>query len=129
MTVVGFSGTQNGTTREQEVWLAQRLLALAATELHHGDCVGADATAHRLGRFLGLRVVIHPPLDESRRAFCPDADEVLPRKPYLDRNRDIVDACEVLLATPDGPERLRSGTWSTVRYGRRVGKSVEVRLP
>ena len=50
-------------------------------------------------------------------------------KPYLDRNRDIVDACEVLLATPDGPERLRSGTWSTVRYARKIGKPVEVRLP
>jgi hypothetical protein len=129
--IVGFTGTRLGTTYEQAVWLQERLMTLGTTELHHGDCVGADDMVHDLARWLGVRIVIHPPDDDHYRAFCEaiEGDEVLDPKPYLDRNHDIVDVCDVLLALPDGPERLRSGTWSTVRYARRIGKRVEVREP
>lgn len=127
--VVGFTGTRGDITPEQVNWLVGRMMTLGTTELHHGDCEGADAMAHALGRWLGVRIVVHPPEDTRHRAFCPDPDEVLPAKPYLDRNHDIVDVCDVLLALPDGPERLRSGTWSTVRYAWRTGKRVEVREP
>ena len=41
----------------------------------------------------------------------------------------LVDACEVLLATPKGPEKLRSGTWATVRYARKVGKRIVIIEP
>lgn len=39
--------------------------------------------------------------------------------PYMERNRAIVDASDVLIACPYEivePEFGRSGTWSTIRY-------------
>ena len=48
-------------------------------------------------------------------------------KRYLERNRDIVDACDILIACPRTlKEELRSGTWATVRYARKVGKPVAI---
>jgi hypothetical protein len=126
--IVAMTGSQSGATPAQLDWFRQRLVALGATELRHGDCIGADALAHTVARELGLRVVIHPPSNAAKRAYC-NADLILPARPYLDRNRDLVDAAAHLLALPDGPERQRSGTWSTVRYAQRIGRPVEVELP
>jgi hypothetical protein len=51
-------------------------------------------------------------------------------KPYRVRNRDIVRDTETLIATPSEPvELLRSGTWSTVRFARKLGRAVWVILP
>lgn len=117
--IVGFTGTRGEITTPQKHWVAMMLVRLKATELHHGDCIGSDAIAHELAVSLGLAVVIHPPLDPKARAYC-QSDIVLPPRPYLVRNHDIVKACDVLLATPAGGERLRSGTWATIRYARKV---------
>lgn len=95
--------------------------------MHHGDCIVGDWLAHRIGRELGLRMIGHPPDNPKKRAFC-DFDEIRPEKPYLERNRDIVDETDVLIGMPDGPERLRSGTWSTIRYGRKTRGNDKVRV-
>jgi len=117
---VGFTGTRLGMTSEQARRIEELLIELRATELHHGDCRGADAQAHDIAWRLGLNVVIHPPVNPRMRAFCPGPCR--PAKDYLERDHDIVDECEVLLATPRGPEELRSGTWATVRYARKIGR-------
>jgi hypothetical protein len=144
--IIGFTGTQRGVTDAQFDWLRAQLASrqgwpFTADEnepavLHHGDCIGADYIAHHLAIELGYRVVIHPPNIITKRACCGTSREIndglvtiLPLKPYLERNRDIVEACDVLLALPDGPERQRSGTWSTVRLARRLGKEVSLREP
>ena len=90
------------------------------TELHHGDCTGWDEQAYWAARALQIKTVAHPPLSNEWRAFT-SSDVVLEPMPYLDRNKDIVSACDFLIAAPDGPERQRSGTWSTVRHAKRVG--------
>lgn len=54
---------------------------------------------------------------------------VLEPKPYLVRNKDIVNASEGMLAAPRGPEELRSGTWSTIRYARKCRKKVLIMWP
>ena len=60
--------------------------------------------------------MIHPPDVGALRVFC-SADEALAPLPYLTRNKQIVDASEVLVACPQSAkEEMRSGTWSTVRY-------------
>jgi hypothetical protein len=84
---------------------------------HHGDCVGADADFHAICRERGLRVIGHPPVDQSRRAFCA-FDETRAPAPYLMRNKQIVNEVSVLLAAPLGA-RSRSGTWSTIQLARR----------
>lgn len=126
---VGFTGSRTEPTEAQLDWLASRLSALGATELHHGDCVGADAAAHTVAQVLGLRIVVHPPVNPRLRAYVEGADETRSEFPYLDRNKNIVNETAHLLALPARPEELRSGTWSTIRYARWVGRPVELELP
>ncbi len=133
---VAFTGTRRGITLEQKTALLLLLLEKQPEEFHHGDCVGADEQAHVIVRgdeMLGLQrvchVVVHPPDNPKLRAFCK-GDTVLPGAPYLVRNRDMVNDCELLIACPgESEEVLRSGTWSTVRYARRIGRPIKVIAP
>jgi hypothetical protein len=128
---VGFTGSREGMSEEQEVAIVEFITKLTATvtEFHHGDCVGADERAHGLiYDWWGERIkrVIHPPEDESLRAFC-DGDETRKPKPYLIRNHNIVDETDVLIATPrHDSEEMRSGTWATVRYAGQQGKPIYI---
>ena len=131
---IGFTGTQAGATPEQHAAVERLLIDLLATDLHHGDCLGADHEAHLIARDqLDLRVHLHIPLNDSRRARCVPRDGidiVYPPKPYLERNHDIVDNSAALIATPkEMNETLRSGTWATIRYARRQGKPVYIVWP
>ena len=127
---IGFTGRQDGMSEKQmaTVWW---LLGRGPGELHHGDCVGADAQIHEMAKGLRMRIIVHPPSDSKKRAFCQGYDEIREEKPYLVRNHDIVDECELLLATPRTfHEVMRSGTWATIRYGRDKPKiDVAVILP
>lgn len=117
--IVGFTGSRLGTTADQRRVLMSELHRLGATELHHGDCQGADKHAHVIGRQLGLHIVGHPPKGNGLRAFT-QCDEWREPAEFMVRNRTIVVVTQMLIATPDGPERLRSGTWATVRHARRM---------
>jgi hypothetical protein len=122
--IVGFTGTIEGMSERQLTALRVHLMAVEPnSEFHHGDCLGADEEAHEIAHELGFLIVIHPPLNKSKRAFCTRAFQVLKPKQYLERNHDIVDACQVLFAAPKtDEEELRSGTWATVRYARKMNK-------
>ena len=85
--------------------------------------MGADEQAELLARGLGYVTVAHPPTNPHLRAYTT-SDITLDPADYLVRNRAIVDAADVMIACPDGPERLRSGTWATIRYARKVGKDL-----
>lgn len=137
---VGFTGTREGLTKHQREILSSLFLqSKRITELHHGDCTGADEQAHFLALARGtIKVVVHPPDDDKYRAFASETQRVFPLvcievrepKPYLERNRDIVDETEKLIACPIGVvEKLRSGTWSTVRYALKQNKRVFVIYP
>ena len=118
---IGFTGNQEGMSKNQTEGLRRELEKLQATELHHGDCIGADAEADQIARELGLSVVIHPPNNPNKRAWCARLGDIeYEEKPYLVRNHDIVDAVDVMFAAPKTmTEELRSGTWATIRYARK----------
>ena len=99
--------------------------------LHHGDAIGADAFSHQVAVSLGMRIVIHPPLNSQYRAFCNNGSvTILPTKPYLERNFDLIKATEILLVLPiQNQEIQRSGTWHTVRVARRNNRSVVIFFP
>ena len=127
MRSVGFTGTQIGMSDNQKFHL--RTILIGATEFHHGDCIGADEEADAIARDLGIRIVIHPPLDPKKRAFCYQPGDTIRReRPYLVRNRHIVHDTDELVAAPKDAnnEELRSGTWSTIREARRTGKKVTI---
>ena len=119
---VGFTGSREGMSQHQKEQFVLKMFELLPTEFHHGDCEGADAEAHDIVReFLpNVKIVIHPPENRVKRANMK-GDEY--RKPdmYLNRNKHIVDETEFLFAAPKTDvEELRSGTWSTVRYARKI---------
>lgn len=122
---VGFTGTQHGMTPKQQDELRQCLTILRdqheALIFHHGDCVGADAEADAIARELGYHIVLHPPTNPKKRAFCQADYYTCAPKSYLTRNQDIVLDTGVLLAAPrERVEEQRSGTWATVRFARRA---------
>ena len=128
---IGFTGTQKGMSAGQLAELEDTLLHCLISydkyfEFHEGDCVGADDESTTLARRLGFKIIVHPPINSSKRAFNIDFDDlVLPRKEYLARNKDIVDATDLLIAAPfTDEEERRSGTWSTVRYAWLMSKEV-----
>lgn len=118
--ILGFTGTRDGMTEAQELMVWECLKRWRPELLRHGDCEGADEQCHNLARREGVYVVLHPPLNETYRAFCQNADEIWPAKDYLTRDRDIVDHSGVLLAAPKSAVDVGwSGTWYTIRYARR----------
>ncbi len=122
MMKIGFTGTQDGITPPQFDLLVEVLQELhEVTEAHHGDCFGADYQfSVIIDCIFGTgKITIHPPTNNKKRAFCR-ADVLEKPFPYLVRNHHIVDATDILIACPKGPERKRgSGTWATIRYARK----------
>lgn len=118
---VGFTGTQFGMTTDQMITVLKVLATLKPYAVHHGDCIGADEELDTIARRLLKisHIVIHPPTDMSKRAFCPVTwvtTVFKDPKPYLERNQDIVDECNPIIATPfSAKQQQRSGTWSTMR--------------
>lgn len=127
---IGFSGSSRLITEPQEIGIAALMVDLDALYLHHGDCIHGDALAHQIGLELSYSIIIHPPVNPAKRAFCIGAIETYPMLPYLERNRFIVDSVGLLIAAPFTPaEELRSGTWATIRYARKRGVPVWICWP
>lgn len=127
----GLTATRHGMSGEQRGAL-RIFLAGGKGKFHHGLCVGGDADGHHIARDLGYWIVGHPPSNPALRADANlvKCDELRPEKPYLVRNKDIVDETVALIAAPSEPEEQpRGGTWSTVRYARRTGKPIILILP
>jgi hypothetical protein len=131
---LGFTGSREGMTDRQKsafgLWIYGRRFA----EFHHGCCVGADAFAVVviLDEAIGRPTVIGhpgdwPPLTDKEA--CASSAELKPCRPNLERNRNIVDATDHLVACPKGKEEQRSGTWATIRYARKVGRPVTIIWP
>jgi hypothetical protein len=127
--IVGFTGTRKGMNSAQKKTFTEVLENIWVAEFHHGDCVGADEQADKIIKKLyGKTSVIHPPDSPKNRAYCSGI--VLPTKPALERDRDIVDVSGMLIATPlKSKEEIRSGTWHTIRYARKRSKPVVIIYP
>ena len=108
--IVGFTGSQKGMSSFQLHRLEHLLEELKPTQVHHGDCIGADEMLHSKVRRMFPEAVIH----------------VHPA--MMTRNQAIVDSCELLIATPARVESSSpySGTWTTIRRARKAGKEVVI---
>lgn len=134
---VGFTGTRVGMQLNQKLELAEYFCYLKTngyTHFHHGDCIGADAQAAKLAKQFGFILVCHPghPRDKNNtmyRAFTDFNDVTHEVKPFIKRDKEIVDAVETVIATPAGKEVVRSGTWTTLRYCKRQGKPSHIIYP
>lgn len=135
---VGFTGTREGMTPTQMDTFAQMMSEIYPLfSFHHGDCLGADDQAANIMSELRQDdehktwlIVSHPPRDESFRAFNDKADEVMLPAPYLQRNRDIVHACDILFVLPKEMEpQPKGGTWYTHDYAIKRNTKVVIIYP
>lgn len=129
--ILGFTGSRAGLTPGQREQIA--VLLQDATQVLHGDCIGADASFHEMALDAGVPIVVHPPDQDDRRAFCQGAAFLMAPAPYLTRNRAIVTFCDLLVAAPkETREPIPSrgqGTWSTVRYARKIDRPFVIVWP
>ena len=65
--ILGFTGTQKDVTGKQFDAMLTLVTELRPTEIHHGDCVGADHRFHQLCEWLNsmnpnyqIEIHIHP---------------------------------------------------------------------
>lgn len=128
---LGFTGTRqiDLVSKERLSYLEDLLLAkdvdydFRATAVH-GCAEGADSVFHQMCLNLNIPVYGRPctgnrsKLGQFRFVYMPEAP--------LARNRKIVEDCDVLIALPidKDVEELRSGTWATIRYARKLNKQV-----
>lgn len=129
---IGFTGTQQGMTKKQQAALSDILgdRKLHIVEVHQGDCAGADAQAHDIATQLDIAVILHSPANHKTLTGSAGRVPAHDEKPYLERNHDIVDCTDKLVAAPKGTqEDIHSGTWAAVRYARTCGKPVHVIWP
>lgn len=106
--IVSFTGTSRGMTAEQKAALGKLLAELQPTELHHGDCAGADIECAEVAVALLPRpkIIAHPGksanvTEQTQLPTSPHNDQILEPKTHFARNRELVDilgAGDVLIA-------------------------------
>lgn len=128
MMTYGITGSRHGMNPKQ---LERFVICIRSIKVQfqfrHGDCVGVDGQAHSIIEHNGGIIYVHPPTDDSFRAFC-QGSVTYATKPYIERNHDVVDSIEVLFVAGEFPENAtasrRSGTWATKRYAQGRGKII-----
>ena len=134
---ISFTGTRHGMSKLQYAAVVKLLGELKQSMVVHGDCIGADTDFHNICiKIRGSYTNPGPPLIKIRpsnaktRANNEGYDLIMPSRDPLDRDRDIVNDCEKLIACPlRSEEELRSGTWATVRYARIQKKIIYIINP
>lgn len=129
----GFTGTRQGMTPQQEATVAGLLHQEKVEIADHGGCVGADIDFDELCWTYQPRSIIvsvHPSNLKHQQGKWHYTPYLCLEKPPLERNRDIVDKSNFLIATPkEYIEVLRSGTWATIRYARKQKKPIYIVRP
>lgn len=120
--IVGVTGTRNGATADQIGWARSYFERLSKQKsihyLVHGCALGADEQMAVEAYSYGFLIGGHPSnndywTSDKAKSLCYVLAKPLPP---LQRNLNIIHACEVLLAFPASDhEELRSGTWMTIR--------------
>lgn len=130
MRILGFTGSRGGCTAAQLVTLENHISLLPDDwQGLHGDCVGADEQFDELCKQYGIATVCRPCTLSHLRAYA--ADPIAEPTNAMARNRAIAATCEWLFACPPTKEELKrgSGTWATIRYGKKNKKPVTIIYP
>ncbi len=127
---IGFTGSAHRVTPQQMSALREALIRRPSAVLVHGGCITADDFADQMAAKLGINRVVFPANDVKPHLRVSEAAlrsrtgsrvTVMSARPALERNKDIVNFSDLLIALPgQKTEVLRSGTWATVRYARKL---------
>lgn len=126
MTIIGVTGSRWGMDEARQGVFGYIYTRLGGHEFHHGMCSGVDTQSHELVRTLShtSKIVGHPPIVQGKFYTESDCDELMEPEEYLKRDKNIVDRVEVMVGVPEtAEEKLRSGTWATIRYAKKMIKA------
>lgn len=143
--ILGATGTREEPSKQQRDWSLDEVLQYGiggVAQFHHGCCLGSDEWMHRVAKSAeAMSIVLHPPILKTFEMEYTEWDYNncvwYPRKPYLDRDRDIikphagVKIDRLLAIAKEGTDitTVRSGTWYTVRTAVKNGVPVDVCYP
>jgi hypothetical protein len=128
---LGFAGTQAGMTAAQRGAVFDYVESILHDVMWaiHGGCVGADEQFHLICEVFGIGIEVYPSNLPGKQSRVIGEVMHRPMNP-LRRNGIIARECTHLIAAPkEFVERVRSGTWTTVRYGRKAGRSIVMVYP
>ena len=126
---VGITGTREGMTDWQAREVYKILAELNGTEFHHGDCKGVDVQAASIAKVLGYKIVCYPPKLTEEQGFY-GGDIVHKPAGYLERDRAIVDSCDILIVVPKQMQwQPKGGTWYTHDYAVKKNKPFNIIWP
>lgn len=134
---VGFSGTRQGMTNDQVLHVHMLLGDLryaGATQVTHGMCQGSDKQFHDMAKALGYFTIGCPGVTAEGSPYMRarvECDLVLPEKPFLVRNLQIVRESDLMIVTPkEREEQFKgSGVWAAIRYTRKDHKPLVILWP
>lgn len=137
--VIGITGTRDGMTSEQKS-VVHTVLSyyFDASTFLSGMCIGTDAQSSKMASGMGMIVEGYPGHSKSnpddltcRDRAVENYDEIRESKPYYDRNRDIVDDSDLMIACPNGKNYHggKGGANYTIRYALKVGKPIVIIFP
>lgn len=131
---IGVTGTRYGMTEQQKnvfKFILKHITKYMLYDdywLHHGDCIGADSEAHDIAVSLGFFTHIHPPINSSLRAF-KNGCIIEKEENYFQRNRNIVNTSNCMIATPKNTNQSKGGTWYTINYSKKKNKNLYIIYP
>lgn len=145
--IIGFTGTRSGMSLLQLPTVRGIVASIAwgciGVRMHglHGDCVGADLHFDQICTELGIDRQCWPctfngnadhglrantQIQKSSQPWATIYAE--PTNPAR-RNRGIVEAATVMIATPPTAHPVRGGTWMTIEMTRKAKKPLFLVLP
>lgn len=135
---IGMTGTRNEPTPEQKFVFEEYLsdifyhLKTGNNEIifRDGDCVGSDAYCGAYAKLTGCISHIHPPEKNDLRAFR-ECDVMYEPKSYFARNRDIVNASDMMFVIMKDFDLNATigGTIYTYNYAQKQKKPIIVIFP
>ena len=129
---LGITGTRKGMTGIQIKGCLLLFNEIEPEWIIHGAAHGVDNQAHHMADDLKIRRHIWPSnlIGATSDCLTNRRDIWEDSKSPLERNHDIVDTCDILVAFPaERNEILRSGTWATVRYALKMLKPTVIIYP
>lgn len=140
--VLGATGTREPISDAQRAWVyttfEDGIRDGSITRMHHGACTGADEFIHEVCLESGVYVDVWPPVvTKYLAAQCLVTHPLVTvhhALPYLNRDREVVRGGEAgLIALPrqdsQPPRESWGGTWYTVDFAERMGRSVVICYP
>jgi hypothetical protein len=140
--LIAATGTREPVSDAQRAWVYQTfeqgVLDGSIQRIHHGACTGADAFIHEVALESGIHIDVWPPILTKHLApqciLNHPLVTVHHAMPYFNRDREVVrGGVAGLIALPrqDSQPTPESwgGTWYTVDFAERLGRSVVICYP